>query len=293
MPTYAQLAREPAWNAEFAPSNLDQFYRWLRDFYNMTAQWIGGKGDNNHIRGYHRSRRWIKESQYSRDHAADYSIQHELDQGGDENWLAALDASLPANRAVPNSPLYAACRRVDEAVRAGLLPQVREYYGTFDGVTVVGYDTAKGRPASSDKSHLGHLHISFYRSRANDDQTLLYETITGTGGTGMTVIARYGDKGEQVGRAQTKHREVDPSLPESYVDKQYGNNTRDTHKRLVGAGDGTIYTTGDEALYNTILLQRGGTGGGLTEAQVREIAEQEAEEAIGDATVTTTIKPGE
>lgn len=179
MPTYSQLASEPAWNAEFAPPNLDRFYRWLRDHYNMTAQWIGGKGDNNHLRGYHRSRHWILTSIYASRGVNDYSIQHALDQGGDENWYSALDASLPAVVGAPNSPLYAACRRLDQAVRAGMFPQIREWYGTFDGITVVGWNAVTGQPASSDKSHLGHLHISFFRSLADSDHRLLYQVITG------------------------------------------------------------------------------------------------------------------
>lgn len=192
MPTYAELGREPAWGAEFAPPNLERFYQLLRAHYNLGPAVIGGKGDYRHLSGYHRSRRWILESKYASNRT--YSVTKTLDKGGDANWLAALDASIP------KPELFAVCRRVDAAVRAGELPQVAQWFGTYDAKTVVGW--SYGKPGTSDSSHLFHLHISFYRSRANDDHTHLYEVITG--GASMSTIdlskwtlpagAFYGDK---------------------------------------------------------------------------------------------------
>lgn len=284
MPTYAELAKEPAWGAEFAPPNLDAFYKQLRAFYNLGPAAIGGKGDNKHLSGYHRSRRWIVTSVYCTNRT--YSTVQAGDKGGNENWLAALDATIPAQK------LYDACRRLDSAVRAGRLPQVSQWFGSFDGKTVVGW--SYGRPSTSDSSHLWHLHISFYRSLADANHTELYEILTGTDeGDDVTLIAQAGQSGANVKRAQDKHRQVDPTLPASYADSQYGPTTTAVQKRLVGAGDGTKYTTGDEALFNTILLQRQGSGGDWTEAQIREIAEDVAEQEIADAEVSVTLTPTE
>lgn len=170
MPSYLELAKEPAWGAEFAPPNLNLFYQQLRQFYGLGPAAIGGKGDNRHLSGYHRSRRWIKESIYCTNRT--YSVTRTEDRGGDDNWLAALDATIPAQQ------LHDACHRLDAAVRAGQLPQVAQWFGTFDGETVVGW--SYGQPAKSDDSHLFHLHISFYRSLANADETQLYGILTGT-----------------------------------------------------------------------------------------------------------------
>lgn len=241
MPTYGQLGAELVWNAEFAPPNLNEFYVWLRVFYNQPANAIGGKGDNNHLRGYHRSRNWILNSAYSKYGTTDYSIQLELDKGGDGNWLAALDMTVPAEQ------LYAACRRVDQAVRAGLLPEVREFYGTFDGKTVIGYDAAKGRPATSDSSHLYHLHISFYRSMADVDHTVLYQIITGTGGASM--FCAYKDKGDNVAAMQLAGLRIAAKrgvtvLPVHGADGGYGDETVAMMLALLPAtlaGDGKKY----------------------------------------------------
>jgi hypothetical protein len=108
----------------------------------------------------------------------------------------------------------------------------------------------------------------------------------------VTVIARYGEKGDAVLRCQNKLLQVDPNcLPKFGADGGYGDETATAVKAKVAAGDGRSYNTGDEALLNTVLLQRGGTGGGLSEEQVREIAEQEAREELDNATVTVDIEP--
>lgn len=181
MPTYTQLQQEPAWNAEYAPPNLQAFYTGLRTYLGVGTNAVGGKGDNKHLRGYHRSRRWILESRYSAYGRDDYSITNALDKGGDPNWLAALDAT-PKTTAT----LVAMCQRLDAAMRADTLPQVREWYGNVDGNQVVdGWDDVIHRAASSDSSHLWHLHISFYRSRANDDHSNLLAVLTQQGGDDM------------------------------------------------------------------------------------------------------------
>lgn len=178
MATYLQLQAEPAWGAEHAPPNLEALYVGIRAFLGRGADAVGGKGDANHLRGYHRSRAWILNSRFSAYRGNDYSVQLALDKGGDPNWLSAMDATP-----YKVETLIAMCKRLDAAMRADTLPQVREWYGNVNGDKVVdGWDDVAHRAASSDSSHLWHLHISFYRSRANDDHSNLLRVLTGRGG---------------------------------------------------------------------------------------------------------------
>lgn len=172
---YALLAAESWWAREFAPPNLQAFYLGLRTYLDRGANAVGGKGDNRHRYGYHRSREWVLNSAYSVYHAADYSVIHPLDQGGDDRWLSALDATP-----YTVETLIAMCQRLDAAVKADLVPQVREWYGNLDGDEVVdGWDNVRQRAASSDSSHLWHLHISFFRSRADWDHSGLLAILIG------------------------------------------------------------------------------------------------------------------
>jgi hypothetical protein len=97
-----------------------------------------------------------------------------LDQAGNHNWYRAVDVGIQG----PN--LFAACRRMDDLVRSGACPGLAEWFGTFNGVNVVGW--FEGRPSTSDSSHLFHLHVGVWNSFANDAQTMqiLYGAITGT-----------------------------------------------------------------------------------------------------------------
>ena len=49
---------------------------------------------------------------------------------------------------------------------------MREFFGTLDGSTVSGWDTYYGKSASSDDSHLWHVHMSILRKYANDKTAL-------------------------------------------------------------------------------------------------------------------------
>ena len=170
------LDDESWWIREFEPPTLAKLTADLRTRYGVSRSLIGCKGDVNHLRGYHRSREWILNSPYSRDGAGDYSVQATLDKTGDARWLCAMDLQTKAG--VPE--LIEICRRLDVAVRADRLPQIREWYGNADGDKIVdGWDNLRDRAASSDSSHLWHLHVSFFRSRANWDHSLLFDVITG------------------------------------------------------------------------------------------------------------------
>lgn len=185
MPTYAQLQAEPEWRAEVeAPAHAALNAR-LRKAWNVSAMYVGSKGDNNHLRGRHRSRNWITFSSFCTDRS--YAATDGRDKRGDGDWLRATDFTIPA------SLLYAACRRLDEAVRAGRLPCVAEWFGTFDGKTVVGW--YQGRPSSSDSSHLWHGHVGLWTQFCDDaaQLELLGDILTGED---MTTLDDTFDRGD-------------------------------------------------------------------------------------------------
>ena len=172
MPTYDELDNEAAWRAEIAAPALVVLANGLRAHWPGAGVWI--RGDNKHLAGYHRSRRWIKESVHCTNHTYSVSRTTGDRSGGDQNWCCAVDLALP------QTELHAVCQRLDSAVRAGLLEKITEWYGNFGGDDRVdGYDNISNRIASSDSSHLTHLHMSFDRGRANEDHTDLLAILTG------------------------------------------------------------------------------------------------------------------
>lgn len=176
MPSYAELEAESYWTREFEPPNLRRLTDALRAHYHVGFSLIGAKGDNDHLSGYHRSREWILRSRYSEDGADDYSVRHSLDQSGDPRWLCAVD--FQTGTGIP--ALVEVCKRLDAAVRADRFPQLREWYGNLGGDQIVdGWNNVTDRPATSDSSHLFHLHMSFFRSRADWDHRELFAVLTG------------------------------------------------------------------------------------------------------------------
>jgi len=172
MVTYQQLSEEDAWNDEYAPAALRALGDMLRAHFGAQT-WI--RGDNDHLRGYHRSRRWINESIYCTNRVYSVSRTSGDRSGGDSNWACAMDLG-----GLPQAVLHQVCRRLDAACRAGQLEKITEWYGNLGGDSVVdGWDNISNRPASSDSSHLTHLHMSFDRGRANDNHSDLFLILTG------------------------------------------------------------------------------------------------------------------
>jgi hypothetical protein len=169
--TYLQLAAEPEWQDEKeAPAHAALAER-LRREYGHTRSQTGSKGDNNHLRGGHRSRNWILGSRYCTDRV--YTVTDARDRAGDGDWLRATDVGIQ------DATLRAASSRLDQAVRAGRLPCVAEWFGTIDGQTVVGW--YEGHPSTADDSHLYHLHFRLWTGSCNDagQLQLLGDTILG------------------------------------------------------------------------------------------------------------------
>lgn len=159
MATLVQLQAEVWWRDEFVPPSLQKLIVDLRAFYGVPAANIGSKGDENHLRGYHRSRNWVKNSAYCTNRTYSVSETPGNRSGGNGDWLAALDITIARDE------LLAMCQRLDEGVRSGHFEKITEWYGNDDGDTRVdGYDNVRNQLATSDASHLWHCHISFDRA---------------------------------------------------------------------------------------------------------------------------------
>src|SRR5262249_14896571 len=106
-----------------------------------------------------------------------YGTTDGRDRAGDGSWIRATDIGI----AGPTH--WAAARRLDAAVRAGRLPCVAEWVGTFDGGAGTGW--CEGARATSDSSHLTHLHVGLWTRYCNDSAQLelLGDIITGEGET--------------------------------------------------------------------------------------------------------------
>jgi hypothetical protein len=174
MPTLAQLQREVWWGHEFTPPAMATLRSQLLSFWGLPSVNIGVKGDTNHLAGYHRSSAWIKNSVWCRNFTYSVSETPGNRNPGNQDWLCAMDITLN------HSLLLATCQRLDRMIRSGALEKVTEWYGNLNGdERVDGYDNIRNRVATSDPSHLWHLHLSFDRGRANEDHTDLYRVLTG------------------------------------------------------------------------------------------------------------------
>jgi len=168
------ITDDPYFQRELVPEQLARLSAALRARWALASGATGIKGDEDHKRGYHRSREFNLYSPYciNRTYSVTETVGNRI--GGDARWLAGMDISLP------DRLLLGACQRLDEAVRAGRLEKVTEWYGNKDGDTRVdGYDNIHNAIASSDSSHLWHMHISFDRGRVNEDHSDLYAILTG------------------------------------------------------------------------------------------------------------------
>lgn len=189
MVTYLELGSEPVWGQQVTPTNmLELLIKPLRTFYGLGPALIGAPGDNNHLRGRHRSRDWDLTSRYCTDRS--YATTDNRDKDGHGGWYRAIDVGITG------PTLYAASRRMDTLVRSGKDGgRVAEWFGTFDGKTVVGW--FEGHASTSDPSHLYHLHVGVWTRWADDPSlmSLLLQTITGKGDdmTDLQCLVRFSD----------------------------------------------------------------------------------------------------
>lgn len=176
MATMAQLQAEDCWQDEVSAPRLVELGQRVRAHYGLAAEAIGIRGDENHLRGYHRSARWVKESRYATSRTYSVSENPGNKAPADSNWACALDITPKTS-----ANMLAMSRRIDTAVRSGGLEEVTEWYGNLDGdQRVDGYDNIRNAVATSDDSHLWHLHLSFDRAAvAQLDVTKLFSVLTG------------------------------------------------------------------------------------------------------------------
>lgn len=139
---------------EYAPHSIQAVFDRLVAL-RPAVEWLndGIVGDINHFYGYHRARAVLPSD--------DYSVELKADQLGPAWAAAALDIKPPD--LIHQHRLTARLLRASRARDPRLTRVVREWYGSLDGVRVTGWDLHYGGPATSDSSHLWHVHISFYR----------------------------------------------------------------------------------------------------------------------------------
>lgn len=160
---------------ETVPENLTALGRNLCDFYNVPLSSYGIRGNPlTHFRGGHRSRDYIRNSPSCPNRVYTVSETPGNRSGGSDFWCSALDFA-PGSTEI----LAAICQRLDRAVRAGKLEKVTEWYGNLGGDQIVdGYDNIRNALATSDSSHLMHLHMTFDRGAANDDHSDVLAILT-------------------------------------------------------------------------------------------------------------------
>ena len=158
---------ESYWDDEYVPKPLAEFAAKCRVAMDATVYL---KGDTNHRKGRHRSWNWDKYSDYSTNRT--YSTTKAKDLTGPRDAIRAFDIMISGPK------LWDACRGLDEYVRDGKLPQIAEWFGYFDGKTVVGW--FEGKPGTSDTSHLMHLHGGIWTTNVDDPEwyATLIEALT-------------------------------------------------------------------------------------------------------------------
>ena len=172
MPTYADLETEAVYLREYEPDALAWFNGACQQHYGHSRAQTGSRGDNRHLYGRHRSRSWCTNSRYCTDRS--YGTRDARDTAGPADALRASDVGIQGQQ------LRDASRRLDAAVRGGELPELAEWFGTKDGVTVVGW--YEGHASSSDDNHLWHLHLGYWTNATDDREFFgrLFAVITGT-----------------------------------------------------------------------------------------------------------------
>ncbi len=240
-PTYAQLQAEPWWDREIYTDAMRWLAGALTAHYGTPAVNAGCKGDNQHLNGGHRSQEWILNSRYCTSRS--YAIEGGL-SGEQARYLSALDYT-PASREV----MLAISQRLDTATRAGHLEEVVEWFGNTDGdQRVDGWNNIKNAVATSDSSHLWHLHLRVGRRWANDMGVArrIFATLTATA---------YDDGGDDVGTLDGVQGEQLNNLEKLRQALTNG----DSHVRGVfvwtGPGEGGKHVDQPIGLYDTIAAK--------------------------------------
>lgn len=174
MTTEREMREDEWYRRETTPIQLTRLAVRLSEHYDVPITNMGIRGNLVHFKGYHRSRNFVLRSRHCTDGIYSVSRTDGDHNGGSADSVSAIDIQ------VPRAELLLMCKRLDKAVRAGILEKVTEWYGNTNGDDRVdGYDNISNRLATSDGSHLWHLHISFDRGHASDDHSDLFTILTG------------------------------------------------------------------------------------------------------------------
>lgn len=156
MPTLAQLQAEPWWGREIVTDEARWFQHEICRRTGRPLDAFGCKGNTAHLNGGHRSQEWILHSRYCTSRT--YTVQQGL-TGEQARYNSAIDFTPGGTHA-----MIVQCNRLYNAMRAGELEEVREFYGNINGDKIVdGFNNVQNRPASADSSHLWHWHIGIDR----------------------------------------------------------------------------------------------------------------------------------
>lgn len=156
MPTYQQLRSEWFFDAEILTPEMDWLRREVAAGLGIPLLNVGSKGDNLHLNGGHRSQYWITHSRYCTNRT--YTVWGGLPSDL-VHCLGAVDIT-PKNR----DQMLLISQRLDAAARAGHIEEVVAWYGnTNDDRRVDGWDNIRNVVASSDPSHLWHVHLTLNR----------------------------------------------------------------------------------------------------------------------------------
>lgn len=170
MPSLAQLQAEPWWNREVVTAELDRLGDRLCSHFGRPRSAFGSKGDENHMRGAHRSQEWILNSQFCTD--GDYTVQSGLTDW-QRRHIAGGDFTPGVWGTSSNRQLMAQItKRLIDAAKAGDLNGVIEIGGTLNGTTATGWHVVQRRVLSFDSSHRDHVHLTLDR-RALEDRAVM------------------------------------------------------------------------------------------------------------------------
>ncbi len=159
-----------------------------------------------------------------------YSVRNPIDRRDPRNKARAIDFTMnAAGMRLMTGRLVAGVKRNDPRLRG-----VKEFYGSIDGVHVVGWikDDEDGpwRTASSDSSHTWHVHGAFLTPYVDDMETMraFASLISGQsladylGGTMQLDLPKHGDKGSWIGFFQRRLIDQGATLPKYGVDNSFG-----------------------------------------------------------------------
>lgn len=159
----------------------------------------------------------------------DYSVQSSLDKAGPSDKAAAIDITFKTAQRSDFRIISKYCKRMmnamedrDERLFYGGKPVVREFFGNTDlDRDVEGWSLYRDRSATSDSSHLWHMHISFHRW-AVENWAAVSGVLAILLGQSSPYVAfpgashfKLGAKSDTIGRMNTRLRHKDLGAPNS------------------------------------------------------------------------------